>query len=150
MYFFLFFLHVRVFVLAYLHASLNVNLNELFIHCFTVFCYFGWQKTFGLCIHNSPKQVRRRCFRVLGCLEKSDGAIYPSIHPSIHKFNLKGRFTLGFRAHVPPKSSIPIDAKVEISQGLHSSRRQSWNRKKKFNLPHLTNECWTLWPSYWP
>jgi hypothetical protein len=30
-------------------------------------------------------------------------------------------------------------------QGLYT-RSQGWNRKNLFNLPQVTNECWTLWP----
>ncbi len=52
----------------------------------------------------------------------------------------KARFTLGVRANVQPKSSIPIGAKSwNWPQGLYT-RSQAWNRKKDFNLPQvLTN-----------
>jgi hypothetical protein len=47
-----------------------------------------------------------------------------------------GRFTLGVRADVQPKSSIPIDAKVEISPHRLYSRSQG-RTKKKSNLQAL-------------
>jgi hypothetical protein len=64
----------------------------------------------------------------------------------------KVSFTLGVRANVQPKSSIPIGAKVEITaQGLYYIRSQGWNRKKElFNLPKVTNKCCTLWALHWP
>jgi hypothetical protein len=34
-------------------------------------------------------------------------------------------------------------------QGLYT-RRQGWNRKNLFNLPQVTNKCWTLPPWFGP
>jgi hypothetical protein len=34
-------------------------------------------------------------------------------------------------------------------QGLYT-RSQGWHRKKLFNLPQVTNKCWTLWPCFGP
>ncbi len=53
-------------------------------------------------------------------------------------------FTLGVKANVQLKSSIPIGAKVEISPkcftlGLHQAHIEK--KKKKFNQPQLTNKC---------
>ncbi len=55
-------------------------------------------------------------------------------------------FTLGVRANVQPKSSIPIDAKVEISPKGFTLVVKDENRNDLFNLPQVTNKCWTLWP----
>jgi len=45
--------------------------------------------------------------------------IYPNLNIS-HIFECKAGFTLGVRANVEPKSSIPIGAKVEIGpRALH-------------------------------
>jgi hypothetical protein len=54
----------------------------------------------------------------------------------------KAHFTLGVKANVQLKSSIPIGAKVEISL-LHGvyTRSQGWSRKKNFNVPQVTNKC---------
>jgi len=35
-------------------------------------------------------------------------------------------------------------------QGLNYTRNQGWNRKNLFNLPQVTNKCWTLWPCIGP
>ncbi len=48
---------------------------------------------------------------------------------------IKACFTLGVRANVQPKPSIPIGAKVEISPNGFALGSQGWNRKNIFNLP---------------
>ncbi len=58
----------------------------------------------------------------------------------------KAHFTLGVKANVQLKSSIPIRAKVEISPKCFALGVKGWNRKKLFNMPQFTNKCWTLWP----
>jgi hypothetical protein len=50
----------------------------------------------------------------------------------------KACFTLGVRAHVQPKSSIPIGAKVEISPKSFTLGVKVEIEKKKFNLPQVT------------
>jgi hypothetical protein len=47
----------------------------------------------------------------------------------------KARFTLGVRANVQPKSSILIDAKVEISPTGFTLGVKAEIEKKLFNLP---------------
>ncbi len=65
-------------------------------------------------------------------------------------------FTLGVKAYVQPKSSIPIGVRVEISLkgGLFTLGVKGWNRKKKllFSIcPELlVNKCWTFMALYWP
>jgi hypothetical protein len=49
----------------------------------------------------------------------------------------KDRFTLGVRANVQPKSSIPIGAKVEISPKGFTQGVKAEIGKKKFNLPQV-------------
>ncbi len=62
----------------------------------------------------------------------------------------KACFTLGVRANVQPKSSIPIGAKSwNWPQGLYT-RSQGWNRKETFQSAPSTNKCWTLWPCIGP
>jgi hypothetical protein len=57
----------------------------------------------------------------------------------LSKDSNKAHFTLGVRANVQPKSSIPIGAKVEISpKGLTLGIKAEIGKKKKnklFNLP---------------
>jgi hypothetical protein len=51
---------------------------------------------------------------------------------SLSKDSNKARFTLGVRANVQPKSSIPIGAKVEISpKGLTLGIKAEIGKKKK-------------------
>ncbi len=55
------------------------------------------------------------------------------------------------RGDVQPKSSIPIGAKVEISaKGFTRGFTQVEIEKNLFNLPHIINKCWTLWPCIGP
>jgi len=49
----------------------------------------------------------------------------------------KAHFTLGVRANVQTKSSIPIGAKVEISPKGFTLGVKGRNRKKLFNLPQV-------------
>jgi hypothetical protein len=56
----------------------------------------------------------------------------------------KAHFTLGVRVIVQPKSSIPIGAKVEISPRCFTPQVNDDIEKKLFNLPQVTNKCWTL------
>jgi len=49
----------------------------------------------------------------------------------------KAHFTLGVRANVQPKSSIPIGAKVEISPKGFTVRAKAEIEKKLFNLPQV-------------
>ncbi len=60
------------------------------------------------------------------------------------------RFTLGVRANVQPKSSIPIGAKVEISPKGFTLGVKSEIEKKNSNLPQVTNKCFTLMALNWP
>ena len=53
----------------------------------------------------------------------------------------KACFTLGVRAIVQPKSSIPIGAKVEISPRCYTPRVNANIENKLFNLPQDTNKC---------
>jgi hypothetical protein len=54
----------------------------------------------------------------------------------------KALFTLGVRANVQPKSSIPIGAKVETSpKGFTLGVKAEMEKKKLFNLPHVSNKC---------
>jgi hypothetical protein len=39
-----------------------------------------------------------------------------------------------------------LEQKVEMSTKGVYTRSQGWNRKNIFNLPQVTNKCWTLWP----
>jgi hypothetical protein len=55
----------------------------------------------------------------------------------------KAPFTLGVRAHVQPKSSIPIGAKVEISPKGFTLGVKAEIEKKLFNLHQVTNKCRT-------
>ncbi len=51
-------------------------------------------------------------------------------------------FTLGVKAYVKPKSSIPIGEKVEISpKGFTLGVKAEREKKKLFNLPQVTNKC---------
>jgi hypothetical protein len=62
----------------------------------------------------------------------------------LSKDSNKARFTLGVRANVQPKSSIPIGAKVEISpKGLTLGIKAEIEKKKKktFQYAPSTNEC---------
>jgi hypothetical protein len=61
--------------------------------------------------------------------------------------NIKARFTLGVRANVQPKSSIPIGAQVEISaKGLTLGVKVGI--EKIFSI--CPNKRWTLWPCIAP
>jgi hypothetical protein len=53
----------------------------------------------------------------------------------------KARFTLGVKATVKPKSSIPIGAKVEISPKGFTLGVKPETQKKLFNLPEVTDKC---------
>jgi len=53
----------------------------------------------------------------------------------------QAHFTLGLRAIVQPKSSIPISAKVEISPRCFTPRVNADIENKLFNLPQITNKC---------
>jgi molybdopterin-biosynthesis enzyme MoeA-like protein len=53
----------------------------------------------------------------------------------------KAHFTLGIRANVQPKSSIPIGAKVVINPGGFTPGVKVNIEKKLFNLPQVTNKC---------
>jgi hypothetical protein len=53
----------------------------------------------------------------------------------------KARFTLGVRANVQPKSSIPIGEKVEIGPKAFTLGVKAEIFLKKFNLPPSTNKC---------
>jgi hypothetical protein len=50
-------------------------------------------------------------------------------------------FTLGVRAIVQPKSSIPIGLKVDISPGAFHLESTLIEKKKLFNLPQVTSKC---------
>jgi len=39
--------------------------------------------------------------------------------------------------------------KTNSQKNIHG-RSQGWNRKNIFNLPQVTNKCWTLWPCIGP
>ncbi len=58
-------------------------------------------------------------------------------------------FTLGVKANVQLKPSIPSGAKVEISPKGFKLGEKAWNRKNIFNLPKVINKCWTLWLQGW-
>jgi hypothetical protein len=61
-----------------------------------------------------------------------------------HNFHLhlnQARFTLGVRANVQPKSSIPIGEKVEISPKGFKLGVKAEIEKTLFNLPQVTNKC---------
>ncbi len=62
----------------------------------------------------------------------------------------KAHFTQGVKANVQLKSSIPIGAKVEIGHKGFTLGVKAEIEKKKFNLPQVTNKCWTLWPCIGP
>jgi hypothetical protein len=63
----------------------------------------------------------------------------------------KARFTLGVRANVHPKSSISIGSKVEIGpKGFALGVKTEIEKKKFFNLPLVTNKCFTLMALNWP
>jgi hypothetical protein len=53
----------------------------------------------------------------------------------------QAHFTLGLRAVVQPKSSIPIGAKVEISPRDLTPGVNADIQKKLFNLAQVTNKC---------
>ncbi len=55
----------------------------------------------------------------------------------------KVKFTLGIRANIQPKSSIPIGAKVEINpKGFKVRIKAEIEKKKKlFNLPQVLIKC---------
>jgi len=57
-----------------------------------------------------------------------------------------GHFTLGVRANVQPKSSIPIGAKIEISPKGFALGVKVEIEKKTFQFAPSTNKCWALWP----
>ncbi len=51
--------------------------------------------------------------------------------------------------------NIPFKIKLfhfdEISpKAFTLTRSQGWHRKKLFNLPRVSNKCWTLWPCIGP
>ncbi len=58
---------------------------------------------------------------------------YDSVVDEPHNWVTKAHFTLGVKANVQLKSSIPIGAKVEITspKGFLYTRSQGWNRKNK-------------------
>jgi hypothetical protein len=61
------------------------------------------------------------------------------------------RFRLEVRANVQPKSSISIGSKVEISpKGFALGVKAEIEKKKLFNLPLVTNKCFTLMALNWP
>jgi hypothetical protein len=53
----------------------------------------------------------------------------------------KGLFTRGVRANVQPKSSILIDAKVEISPNSFTLGVKDEIEKKSFQSASSTNKC---------
>jgi hypothetical protein len=59
---------------------------------------------------------------------------------------IKARFTLGVRANVQPKSSIPIGVKVETApRALQGPFRSQGGQEIFFpNLPQVTNKCYKL------
>ncbi len=58
-------------------------------------------------------------------------------------------FTLGVRANVQPRSSIPIGIKVEISHKGFTLGVKAEIEKKKFNLPQVLINA-ELMALYWP
>jgi hypothetical protein len=61
--------------------------------------------------------------------------------PSLMCFKHKAHITLGVKANVQLKSSIPIGAKVEISPKGFTLGGKAEIQKIIFNLPQVTNEC---------
>jgi hypothetical protein len=61
-------------------------------------------------------------------------------HLKTHKSN-KAHFTLGVKANVQPKSSIPIGAKVEISPKGFTLGVKAELEKNLFNLPKVTHNA---------
>jgi hypothetical protein len=55
--------------------------------------------------------------------------------------NPKARFTLGVKANVQPKSSIPVGAKVEISPKGFTQGVKDEIGKKKIQSTPSTNKC---------
>jgi hypothetical protein len=53
----------------------------------------------------------------------------------------KAHFTLGVRADVQPKSSIPIGGKVEISPKGCTLGVKTELEKNIFKLPQVNNKC---------
>jgi hypothetical protein len=63
-----------------------------------------------------------------------------TIQRLLYQSGNKARFTLGVRANVQPKCSIPIGAKVEIGPKGFTLGVKAENRKKLFNLPQVTDK----------
>jgi hypothetical protein len=60
--------------------------------------------------------------------------------PSLMYFKHKAHFTLGVKANVQLKSSIPIGAKVEINPKGFTLGVKAEIQKIIFNLPQVTNK----------
>jgi hypothetical protein len=93
------------------------------------------------------KQKKSRIFQTHG-----DNPMDTDSHPKTKLHNSIGEaketkacFTLGVRANVQPKSSIPIGAKVEIRPKGFTLGVKAEILKKLFNLPQVT-----LWPRIGP
>jgi hypothetical protein len=97
--------------------------------------------------HCTRRRRRRWSIYSLAHHQDNESSLIGFGHLKTQESN-NAHFTLGVRANVQPKSSIPIGAKVEIGPKASTLGVKAELEKNLFNLPKVTNNA--LWPCIGP